>query len=334
MIWLTWRQFRVQALSMLVLLAGLAVALAATGPNLYDRYRDGGLAACTADCGDLADAFLARAIGGSNRSLYGAGLAVMALLPALLGIFWGAPLIARELESGTHRLVWTQTVSRTRWLAVKVGLIGAVAVAAAALFGLAVTWWSAPIDDAYGNRMFPEVFTTRGVVPAAYAAFAFVAGVTAGMLIRRTVPAMAVTLVVVAALMGTMPFTVRPQLTTPVAMDEALDTSRIKSIALGDDGRLTVEASVRATGAWVLRNDTVTPDGRLFQGDASVEACGPAAGMEDCQRHLSTLNLRQQAEYVPAERFWTLQWREAAVVLGLTALLTGFAFWWLRRRTT
>ena len=56
-----------------------------------------------------------------------------------------------------------------------------------------MTWWSAPIDDAYGNRMFPEVFTTRGVVPAAYAAFAFVAGVTAGMLIRRTVPAMAVT---------------------------------------------------------------------------------------------------------------------------------------------
>ena len=117
-------------------------------------------------------------------------------------------------------------------------------------------------------------------------------------------------------------------------MDEPLNASQVRSIHLGDDGKLTVEASVRSAGAWVLRNDTVTADGRLFQGDASVEACGPAAGMQTCQRYLSTLNPRQQAEHVPAERLWTLQWREAAVVLGLAALLAGFAFWWLRRRMT
>ncbi len=334
MIWLTWRQFRVQAVSVLALLAALTAALAVTGPQLYDRYRDGGLAACTAACGDLADDFLAQAGSGGGRLLYGAGLIVMVLLPALLGTFWGAPLVARELESGTHRLVWTQTVGRTRWLAVKVALIGVVAVAAAALAGLVVTWWSLPIDDAYGNRMFPEVFATRGILPAAYAAFAFVAGVTAGMLIRRTVPAMAVTLVVVAALMGAMPFTVRPQLTTPVATDEPLDASRIQSISLGDDDKLTVQGSLRTDGAWVLRNDTVTADGRLLQLDVSTEACGPSAGMQDCQQYLSTLNLRQRAEYVPVTSFWSLQWREAGVVLGLTALLTGFAFWWLRRRVT
>jgi len=39
--------------------------------------------------------------------------------PALLGIFWGAPLIARELETGTCRLAWNQSVTRTRWLTVK-----------------------------------------------------------------------------------------------------------------------------------------------------------------------------------------------------------------------
>ncbi len=286
MIWLTWRQFRAQALSVLVLLTGLAIALAVTGTQLYDRYRGGGLAACTADCADLADDFLAQACSGGNRLLYGAGLIVM------------------------------------------------VALAAAAAAALLVTWWSSPIDDAYGNRMFPEVFVNRGILPAAYAAFAFVAGVTAGMLIRRTVPAMAVTLVVVATLMGAMPFTVRPQLTAPVATDEALDASRVRSIHLGDDGRLTVQASVRADGAWVLRNDTVTADGRLLQLDASTEACGPAAGMADCQQHLSTLGPRQRAEYVPVSSFWSLQWREAGVVLGFTALLTGFAFWWLRRRMT
>jgi len=334
MIWLTWRQFRVQALSVLVLLAGLAVALAVTGPQLYDLYRDGGLAACTANCGDLADRFIAQMNNTAGRPLYWAGLAVMALLPALLGTFWGAPLVARELEAGTHRLVWTQSLGRTRWLAVKVGLIGAAAVVVAALFSLAVTWWAAPIDDAYANRIIPEIFATRGVVPAAYAAFAFAAGLAAGMLIRRTVPAMAVTLVAVAALMIAMPLTVRPQLTTPIAMDEAMDVSRLRSIQLTDDNTLTVTASVPTAGAWVLRNDTLTADGRPFHGDASVEACGPTAGFEECQQYLSTLDLRQRAEYVPADRFWALQWREAAVVLGITVLVLGFAFWWLRRRLT
>jgi hypothetical protein len=32
-------------------------------------------------------------------------------------MFWGAPLVAGELESGTFRLAWTQDVSRVRWLA-------------------------------------------------------------------------------------------------------------------------------------------------------------------------------------------------------------------------
>ena len=81
----------------------------------------------------------------------GTGLAVTAVvlvLPALIGLFWGAPLIARELEAGTHRLVWNQSITRTRWLAVKLGLVGLAAIAAAGLGSLAVDWWSDPIDKA------------------------------------------------------------------------------------------------------------------------------------------------------------------------------------------
>jgi hypothetical protein len=56
--------------------------------------------------------------------------------------------VARELETGTYRLAWTQSVTRTRWLAVKLGVVGLTSVAVAGLLSLMVTWWSSPIDRA------------------------------------------------------------------------------------------------------------------------------------------------------------------------------------------
>jgi hypothetical protein len=84
----------------------------------------------------------------------------------------GEPLITLELEAGTHRLVWNQSVTRTRWLAVKLGLIGLAAITAAGLGSLAVTWWSGPIDRTAGGfpRMAPVLFNARGIVPIGYAA--------------------------------------------------------------------------------------------------------------------------------------------------------------------
>ena len=144
-------------------------------------------------------------------------LAAVLALPAIIGVFWGAPLVARELEAGTHRLVWTQTVTRTRWLATKVGLIGLAAMAAAGLLSLVMTWWSGPIDRprsragrartgssaSRGCRRW--MFDARGIAPIGYAAFAFALGVTAGLVLRRTVPAMAVTLAVFVAVQIAMP---------------------------------------------------------------------------------------------------------------------------------
>ena len=112
--------------------------------------------------------------------------------------------MARELETGTHRLVWTQSVTRTRWLAVKLGLIGLVSVAASGLLSLIVTWWSSPIDRVNMNQ-FTSVFDQRDVVPIGYAAFAFVLGVAGGLLARRTLPAMAATLVAFVTVVRSLP---------------------------------------------------------------------------------------------------------------------------------
>jgi hypothetical protein len=187
MTWLAWRQFRTQALVTLGLLAALAVLVIVTGLHLRDVYDSLGGAHCTArkDCAELTahDRTLA--------SLLGPALLA---IPALLGMFWGAPLVARELESGTFRLAWTQSVTRRRWLSVRVALVGVAALAVAGVASWLVTWWFAPLDAVNLNRFDPSVFTTRGVVAIGYAGFAFALGVAAGALTRRTLPAIGATL--------------------------------------------------------------------------------------------------------------------------------------------
>ena len=136
MIWLTWRQFRMSALVLLSALAAGLVVLTVTGPQLSDLWREAG------------DSFFDRL--GADRgktTVFYAGTWVVYALPAVVGVFWGAPMVARELEAGTHRLVWTQSITRTRWLATKLGVAGAGA-AIVGLAGLALTWWCGPIDDA------------------------------------------------------------------------------------------------------------------------------------------------------------------------------------------
>ena len=130
-------------------------------------------------------------------------------------MFWGAPLVARELESGTYRLAWTQSVTRRRWLSVRVALVGVAALAVAGLASWLVSWWFAPLDAVNLNRFDPSVFTTRGVVAIGYAGFAFALGVAAGALTRRTLPAMAATLLGFVAARIAFTFWVRPHLLAP-----------------------------------------------------------------------------------------------------------------------
>jgi ABC-type transport system involved in multi-copper enzyme maturation permease subunit len=117
-------------------------------------------------------------------------------LPAILGMFWGAPLVARELESGTFRLAWTQGRSRLRWLGAKLAVVGFTTLAVQGLLSLMMTWWWSPVGRANPNRFSPALFGTFGVAPIGYAAFALAMGIAAGIVFRRTLPAMAATLAV------------------------------------------------------------------------------------------------------------------------------------------
>jgi hypothetical protein len=216
MIWLTWRQFRAQGAVAFGALAVVALALGLTGPHLVHLF-DTTVATCNAhgNCSTATVAFLSH-----DRLLQDLGNVVIAV-PALIGIFWGAPLVARELETGTHRLVWTQSVTRTRWIAVKLGLVGLASMAVTGLLSMMVTWWSSPIDQVNLNR-FTSVFDQRDIVPIGYAAFAFALGVAAGVLIRRTLPAMVTALVSFVVARAAITFWVRPHLMSPLHTTSSL----------------------------------------------------------------------------------------------------------------
>jgi len=115
MIWLTWRQFRAQAIAAAAALVVLAVIFGGTEPHLAHLYHVSGLATCRTNCAALTTTFVtsmkANAI---YPVLFIAGLGILYLTPALIGLFWGAPLVTRELEAGTFRLAWNQSVTRTR----------------------------------------------------------------------------------------------------------------------------------------------------------------------------------------------------------------------------
>ncbi|GIH26723.1 transporter [Acrocarpospora phusangensis] len=348
MIWLTWRQFRGSALMTAAALLTLTAVLALTGPGLAAQYATG-IAGCTS--GDACTRFFDQFFGENQLAFVAVSFAVLAL-PALTGLFWGAPLISRELEAGTHLLVWNQSITRGRWLAVKLALTGLTAVAAACVCGLAATWWSQPLDRSAVPelaQMAPLVFGARGTVSMGYAAFAFVLGVTVGMLVRRTLPAMALTLAVFAAVQLAMPLLVRPHLMPPVTATFELGHANVGGFTIQDHGGGDVQIATKAAvpgdaGAWVLTSELTDPSGRVIAGmgeEAPVPVsgtsgpCAPQGGppnLDACWVEINQLGYRQQATYHPLERFWPFQWIETGIYALLTAALTGFCFWWIRRR--
>ncbi|MEV4054864.1 transporter [Amycolatopsis sp. NPDC049688] len=324
MTWLTWRQFRTPALSVLAALIAIAVVLAITGPELVGRT-------------DFND----------EDVLFSGTILVLYLLPAVIGVFWGVPMITRELESGTHSLVWNQTVTRRRWLTTKLGFGLLAAMIAAALLGWAVSWWASPIDALAAvqtdrgmlPRISPVVFGARGIVPIGYAAFALVLGVAVGMLLKRTVPAMAVTLVTLAAVLVLVPAFVRPYLLPPQVQTVPIVAEDVTNIT-GNDKQGITEIGVRKpAGAWELANETVDPAGNVADPLPSfVQDCSPKPGqgppergtLEACVAQLGTHGYQQRLTFQPGSRFWPLQWLELALYLAVTALLTWFCFRRLR----
>jgi ABC-type transport system involved in multi-copper enzyme maturation permease subunit len=354
---LTWRQFRTAAVVAGGALLVLAALAALTGPDLARVYA-ATMAACrpTGDCAAATAAFLR-----TDNVLSTAFGTLVTVVPALIGVFWGAPLIAREIEAGTFPLVWTQSITRTRWLVVKLAVLGLAGMLVAGLLSLIVTWWARPLDRA-GAAVY-ATFGDRDLVPVGYAALGFAFGVTAGMLIRRTVPAMAVTLFVFVVVRVGVTYGVRPRLIGPTYQVLALDPNStgsgfaispaiiVKSLFDGGPSSALDPAPPNIPNAWIYSTRIVDGSGhdltnQVLNADCPGIVSGgdpPAVAghvqvpqsvqqrMHECVAKVG-VTYHELVTYQPADRYWAFQWTESAIYSAAAVLLGAFCVWWVRRR--
>jgi ABC-type transport system involved in multi-copper enzyme maturation permease subunit len=349
MTWLTFRQFRAQAITALAVVAAVAIAYGFTGSHLAHLYNSSGMRGCGSGprCVSLTANFI-KTIKADQvyPALFFVGILILVILPAVVGAFWGAPLVARELEAGTYRLAWNQDVTRTRWMAVKLGLVGLATIATAGLISLLFSWWAAPINAVGGFpnnfsqfvRMTPLMFAAQGVAPAAWAALAFVIGVLTGILARRTIAAMAITILVVVLLQFLWPHFVRPHLITPDRATAPITALSLNSMLVSNHNAVTVAINQPGTaylpGAWVVGNASLTPSGKQFDLPGTPSSICAKGSPQQCQTWIASHHLTQVVRYDPASSFWPLQWIEASALLLIAAGLGGVATWRIRRLLT
>jgi hypothetical protein len=226
--------------------------------------------------------------------------------------------------------VWNQSVTRTRWLAVKLAFVTLAGLAFMGALSLLFTWAASPYDRALDDRFDPLFFPTRNLAPLGYTAFAIVAGITIGLLTRRTVIAMAVTLAAFAAMQVLMPTVIRAHLQPAVTESVAFVAADSHGLWLNQDGEVSVPG-YDVPGAWVLTAEPLLLDaaGRT-PAKESTEVCFDGAP-EEAKSCLQALNLHTELSYQPADRYWTFQWLEFGAYLVLALLLAGFAFWRIPR---
>jgi hypothetical protein len=329
MTWLVWRQHRLQAAIAGALLAGLTALLVVTGLQMESQYRTA-LAACNArgDCSNLSQTL-------DLGFPAVAGIVIMTVgVPLLIGLFWGAPLAAHEFETGTSQFAWTQGVTRHRWLAVKAGWLLLTAAACGGAVSALVTWWSGPKNALYLN-IFSAGFDYMGLTPAAYAVFAVALGIAVGVVLRRTLPTLAVTLAGFIGVRLLISDYARKHYMSPVTRHFDLL------------GGYSPPGSF-----WQFDRGITSPHGLVSQNfyGATVNGVPIAALPERCQRFIDVSggvtkdNLRAAGAcvreagyrgyltYQPAGRFWIFQGIEAGIFVVLAAALIALAFWIIRRR--
>jgi hypothetical protein len=327
--WLVWRQHRLQAAIAGALLAALTVLLVVTGLQMASQYRTA-LASCTArgDCSNLAQTLDLGIPAVASIAVMTAGV------PLLLGLFWGAPLAARELETGTSQFAWTQGITRHRWLAVKAGWLLLAAAACGGAVSALVTWWSGPKNALYLN-IFSAGFDYMGLTPAAYSVFAVALGIAVGVVLRRTLPTLAVTLAGFIGVRLLISDYLRKHYLSPVTRHFGLlsDFSPQGSYWQFDRGIISPHGVARQNFYGATVNGT--PIAALPARCQKLIDLGGGVTKDDL-RHAGACvreaGYRGYLTYQPAGRFWVFQGIEAGIFVVLAAALIAVAFWIIRRR--
>lgn len=311
MTWLSLRQQRLESLIAAALLAALAAAFIPAGIHASELFAQQHLAHCvnrdTQACGFSVGNFANS--GGFVRSLLEGGW--LNLVPGLIGVALAAPLLL-DLETGTTRLAWTQSITRRRWLATKgIVAVGTVLLAGSA-FGLLFTWYQKPFDRIWGRW---DEFGFEGTVPLAYVLFALGLALAVGVFLRRSAAALVVAFGAYVAGRLFVQSWLRQRFITPLSATWGLHAS-----------------GPNLNHAWVITEGPSNRAGHLFNGSSNVfDLCarpGPkgAKGLDPAcmARHGAGFT---HVLYQPGSRFWEFQGIETALFGGIALLLIAFAAW-------
>lgn len=323
LVWVTWRQHRLALAGVVAVLGGLGLFLLFDGLAVHHMYSRLGLASCGAldgpACQSQVTAFLQDYQGWADHLPQ-----LLMFLPGLIGVFVGAPLVARELESGTFRFAWTLARGRVRWIVTKLVLLALVLTALALAFSALFTWWYGPFD-AIAGRMSPgSAYEVSGLVFAARTLFGFALGALLGLLVRRTVPAMAATGAAWAATVWPSLTYLRPLIRQPII---AVGTPAKGAVS---SGGVPVNADV--VNSWI-QNAAGHHIGfdQLF-GQAIAGNGGAIPSPEKFNAWLAQHQYSLWVSYRPNDWFWHFQTVETAGYAVLAILLAAATVLILRRR--
>lgn len=334
---MTWVAFRLQRGALLTLVATtivLGAYLAFLGARMHASIADLGIAACSpgADCAGRAE--FASTYESVPKQLW-----VTSVLPLLLAMFVGAPLVARELERGTHRLAWMQSVSRQRWLLVKSAVPLAITAVCLLVLGLLVTWCCGPLVDAgITSRLDTFVFVSSGVVLAAYGIAAIAIGVACGTIIGKLLPAMAVALVGFLVVMGVTGFA-RPHYATPVTVTRpATVPDLVQRVSGGDFAMVTSVRFTTSDGTTIGRgggigNVDMAALARACQdvGEPFPASSDPGFTSLPSDACAQKIGLTLVVQYQPESAYWRFQGIESVIAVVLAIVLLAVAGWWVNR---
>jgi hypothetical protein len=302
MTFLTWRLYRAQWAIAAALLAAFVAVELATGLSVLSHWHSI-MAMCHPNTIEGPDSPCGNLISAAGNDLR----VLSVLVPAIIGILWGAPLVAQEVEAGTRTFAWTQGVTRTRWLLVKSGWLLLASVLVSGVVAALVTWSCGPVNagraDTFSSANY---FDVQGIVPVGYAVFATALGITAGAALRRLIPAIAVTLGAFIGVRLLVDDVIRQHL-MPAVTTVVSATSTWEPPGLG----------------WVLRDIGAVRSIPCGQRPAGVHGNGSGHCLE---------TIGQAITYQPGYRYWPFQAIETGLFVVLAAGLLALAFWLINRR--
>jgi len=319
LVWVTWRQHRMALAGVAVLLGGVGLYLLIMGLKIHNGYAS--VTSChparSAACGFASNLF--------TNDYYPFAQTMtgfLQVIPVLVGVFVGGPVLARELETGTFRFAWTQGCGRTRWVIAKLALLAVAVTVAAEAFSLLFSWYFQPwLAEGLDGVLAPQLFDLRGIDFAAWTLLAFALGVAAGALIRRTVPAMAAALAAWTGLFfGTFMFA-RKHYQPPLAAKGA-------------------EANTRSfANDWSWAQWYTGPNGKPVSQETIRRVMGHApASVRNSHNpnaataYLSAHHYTQWWAYQPVSRYWHFQFIEGGWLLALSLILLAGTVWLIRRK--